>query len=119
MASNYNIHLPERIANKYNKLYWLTIKLHKVSSSIGFIKKCLHLHITPTFAKVNGQFLHNEDKHDAERHIMISHVKRHILDLKEVSKNHISSMNDLRLQVGKLLFHKLYRNIIESSRNYT
>ena len=30
----------------YNDLYWLSVKLHKSSSSIGFIKKCLYLNVT-------------------------------------------------------------------------
>ena len=45
---------PKRIADQCNKLSWLSVKLHKLSANIGFIKKCLYLHITPKFAILKG-----------------------------------------------------------------
>ena len=59
------------IADIYNKFIKVTSKLHKTSSSIGFIKKALHHNVTPTFAKIRGQFVHNKDQLDAERKIVV------------------------------------------------
>ena len=47
---NTQINLPKRIAEYYNKLYWLTIKLHNTAASIGFIKKAFYAHAAPKFA---------------------------------------------------------------------
>ena len=59
------------IADIYNKFIKVTSKLHKTSSSIGFIKKALHHNVTPTFAKIRGQFVNNKDQLDAERKIVV------------------------------------------------
>ena len=53
------------IADIYNKFIKVTSKLHKTSSSIGFIKKALHHNVTPTFAEIRGQFVNNKDQIDA------------------------------------------------------
>ena len=50
---------------------YTTDLLHKTSSSIGFIKKALHHNVTPTFAKIRGQFVNNKDQLDAERKIVV------------------------------------------------
>ena len=42
-------------------------KLHKSSSSRAFIKKALYQNVTPTFAKVKGQFLNGNVKLNAEK----------------------------------------------------
>ena len=72
------------IADIYNKFIKVTSKLHKTSSSIGFIKKALHHNVTPMFVKVRGQFVNNKDQLDAERKLIISHLIKHYLKLKEI-----------------------------------
>ena len=57
---NTPLNFPKRIAEYYNKLYWLTIKLHNTAASIGFIKKALYAHVTPKFAQIKGQFVNAE-----------------------------------------------------------
>ena len=66
----------------------VTSKLHKILSSIGFIKKALHYSVTPTFPKIGGQFLNNKDQLDAEQKLMISHLTQHDLKLKEITIKH-------------------------------
>ena len=72
------------IANIYNKFIKVTSKLRKKSSSTGFIKKALHHNVTLTFAKIRGQFVNNKDQLDAERKLIISHLIKHYLKLKEI-----------------------------------
>ena len=42
----------------------------------------------PKFAILKGPFINDEDKKQAERKIMVSHVNKHILDLKEIVNQH-------------------------------
>ena len=67
MANLLNFKLPKRITVLHSDLYWLSVKLHKSSSSIGFIKKCLYLNVIPKFATLRGQFLNKNERHAAER----------------------------------------------------
>ena len=60
---NTPIKFPTRITEYYNKLYWLTIKLHNTAASIGFIKKALYAHFSPTFAQIKGKLVNDEEKH--------------------------------------------------------
>ena len=85
---NTQINLPKRTTEYYNKLYWLTIKLHNTAASIGFIKKALCTHITPKFAQIKGQFVNDEEKHQVERRLMLSHISKHAKCLKEMTKEH-------------------------------
>ena len=63
ICQNTQINHPKRIAEYYNKLYWLTIKLHNTTASIGFIKKALYALVTPKFAQIKKQFVNDEEKH--------------------------------------------------------
>ena len=76
------------IADIYPKFIKVTSKLHKILSSIGFIKKALHYSVTPTFPKIGGQFVNNKDQLDAEQKLMISHLTQHDLKLKEITIKH-------------------------------
>ena len=76
------------IANIYNKFIKVTSKLHKTSSSTGFIKKALQHDVAQRFAKIRGQLLNNKNQLDAERKLMISHIARHDLKLKEITSKH-------------------------------
>ena len=83
MANLLNFKLPETTAVLYNNLYWLSMKLHKSSSSIGFIKKCLYLNVIPKFATLRGKFLSKNERHATERNLLVSHSMKHINDLKQ------------------------------------
>ena len=83
MANLLNFKLPETTAVLYNNLYWLSMKLHKSSSSIGFVKKCLYLNVMPKFATLRGKFLSKNERHATERNLLVSHSMKHINDLKQ------------------------------------
>ena len=83
MANLLNFKLPEPTAVLYNNLYWLSMKLHKSSSSIGFVKKCLYLNVMPKFATLRGKFLSKNERHATERNLLVSHSMKHINDLKQ------------------------------------
>ena len=90
MANLLNFKLPKRIAVLYNDLYWLSVKLHKSSSSIGFIKKCLYLNVIPKFATLRGQILSKNERYAAERNLLIWHSTKHINTTKELmNSNHL------------------------------
>ena len=57
-------------------------KQHQATSSIGFIRKSLHNHITPKFALVKGQFVNQEDRTLVEQQIMATHMMQYIDKLK-------------------------------------
>ena len=79
-----SIHLPKRIANVFFKLLKVTKNLYQSAGSIAFIGKCLHLHVTPNFAVVNGQFTNDEDKFQVERYVMASHLTEHLEKMKSL-----------------------------------
>ena len=63
MANYSFIHtLPRRIASIYYNLKSTISKVQRTASSIGFIQLALVHGITPTFAKVSGQFINVKDK---------------------------------------------------------
>ena len=76
------ITIPKRIADIYNKLYKETSKLHKTSASIGFIKKALYHQVCPKFAQIKAQYINKEDQEQAERKLMLQHLNKHIVDMK-------------------------------------
>ena len=73
----------EDIVRLHNSLHKIILKLHKSSSSIGFILKCLFKKVTPKFTKVKGQFLRKADTWEAEKAILKSHLSSHYQDLHE------------------------------------
>ena len=102
------------IADIYNKFIKVTSKLHKTSSSIGFIKKALHHNVTPTFAKIRGQFVNNKDQLDAERKLMISHLTQHDLKLKEITNKHRTLGQELVKKVGSIRYKILLKHVSSS-----
>ena len=60
------INFPTRTIEYYNKLYWLTMKLHNTAASTGFIKKALYTHLAPKFAQIEGQLDNGKGKYQAE-----------------------------------------------------
>ena len=73
---------------EYYKLSLLAKKLHNIAASIEFIKKALYPHVAPKFAQIKGQFVNDEEKHQAERRLMLSHVYKHTKWLTEITKHH-------------------------------
>ena len=92
------------------------MKLHKSSSSIGFIKKCLYLNIIAKFATLRGQFLNKNESHAAEQNLLISHSTKHVNDLKQLLLKHHKRTDQLKSSTGFLLFYKLISNILRTSR---
>ena len=91
-------------AEIYNKLYNTTSKLHKSASSIGFIKKPLYHKVTPKFAQINSQFINKQDQIDAEQKLMLSHLNRHVLTLKELRHKLKQLDSDLLEQVCEVCY---------------
>ena len=71
-----------RITDIYNKLHSITSKLHKTASSIGFIKKALHNNVIPKLAQIKEQLVNRYVHIQAEQKLMLSHLNRHVCNLK-------------------------------------
>ena len=59
--------VPKHIADDYYKLKSTSSEMQRAASSIGLIQQALFHQVTPTFAKVKGQFLRNKDKYNSEK----------------------------------------------------
>ena len=54
----------------------------------ALVKKARHQKVTSKFAKIVGQITGKQDQTDAVRKLMPSHLNRHLLTLKELTKKH-------------------------------
>ena len=76
-----------RIANICNKIYIVTCKLHKTTSSIGLVKKAIHNNVILKFAQIKGQFVNRYEHIQVGRKPMLSHLNRNVSNLKiQISK---------------------------------
>ena len=117
MASYYLIRkLPRHIVGEYYKLRSLSSKIQRTSSSIGFIYKAIYHEVTPTFAKVKGQFVNMKDKYKAEKSILQSHLTAHKHNLKDLCIKHTVFSESLKNKVGMVLFNCIYSLMLRSSR---
>ena len=92
----------EDIVRLHNSLYKIVLKLHKSSSSIGFILRCLFKKFTPKFAKVQGKFLRKADIWEADKAKMKSHLSSHYQDLHEqcnLLQNQCSSLTNKTIAI--------------------
>ena len=112
----YNI-LYKRVAINYNKLRKVISKLHKTSSSIAFIKEALYNNITPTFAKIKGQFLNNKTVKDSEQTLMKNHMNSHYNKLKDLKYEYNFLKSKISSKIGKVFTTVLIRSIERSLQN--
>ena len=91
--------LPRHIAIDYYKLKSLSSKIQKAASSIGFIQHALFHEVTPTFAKVRGQFINHKDRYNAVKSILNSHILEHRKNLKKLSYSHLHIRTILRNKI--------------------
>ena len=104
-----------RIAEIYNKLDNTTSKLHKSGPSIGLKKKAPYHKVTQKFAQISGQFINKQDQIDAERKLMLSHLNRHVLTLKELSHKLSQLDKNLLEQVCQVRFKSLKKRLLNIS----
>ena len=106
--------LYNRVAANYNNLRKIISKLHKLSSSVGFIKKSLFNNITPTFAKVKGQFINKNTKLNAEKEVMKNHLSKHYNDIRDLKLQYNFIEKEIQSGIG-VIFTKVLIRYIESS----
>ena len=106
--------LYKRVAANYNKIKRIISKLQKSSSSVGFIKKSLFNNITPTFAKVNGQFINDNTKVNVEKEVMKSHLNKHYNDIRDLRLQYNYTKNEIQSNIG-VIFTKVLIKSIERS----
>ena len=89
-------------------------KLHKSSSSVAFFKKALHNNITPTFAKIKGQFSNTNTKSNAEKDLMRGHINKHYNDIRLLRLDYCELKKQLQLLVGNTFTSILLKSIEKS-----
>ena len=104
--------LPRHVAVNYLKLKSYTSKIQRTASSIGFIRKSLHISIVPTFAKVKGQFIESKDQIKAEEGVLKSHLLNHKKNFQYLLNCHKHLSNEIFQQVGSVLYKSTKRNIL-------
>ena len=104
MANMYIIQkLPRRIANKYFILRNTISKIQKTAASIGFIKKSLHCNVTPTFAKITGNFINKSARKKSEAILLRSHLSEHYANLRRLAYTQTNITDELIRSSGKIL----------------
>ena len=103
--------LPKRVAELYKELKNITLKLHRTSGSIGFIKKALHHEVTPTFAQVKGNFININDRFKSEKSILLSHLNDYVCSYKPLISKHHYLLIKLKDECGTLLIAAVLRPI--------
>ena len=103
--------LPDRVAVHFIQLKRITSKMHKTSSSIAFIKKAIHNAVTPTFAKVKGQFINKKDQLISEKFIMKSHLNKHYKTLHHLIEKQRFILLLIKNSAGKLLSKVIHNNV--------
>lgn len=87
MATVYPTNKERRhIADTYYQLRKFKSKVQRKAADIGFVRKALALEVTPTFAKVKGQFKSRKDKWKAEKMILESNLRQHYKEMKDLRK---------------------------------
>ena len=71
-------------AIKINNIKKITSKIQRTASSIGFIEQAIFNKFTPTFAKIKGQFLSENDRIVSEEHLLTSYLKDHVKNLNKL-----------------------------------
>ena len=92
--------LPRRIAKLYQGLFSISSKMQRSAQSIGFIKKAIYNEVTPTFAKLKGQFINDKDRKKAEKDLLLAHLNNHYKELNSLKIRHWDILNLLKLEAG-------------------
>ena len=95
MAQSLTINNRRQVAEPYHQLKKFKSKVQRKAADIGFVKKALHLEVTPTFAKVKGQFKSDKDKWKAEKSILEAHLRQHQKDM-------VNLLNKVKEEEGKI-----------------
>ena len=107
---------PRRIAVVRNEFKTTTLRMQRTASSIGFIEKCLKKGVVPTFAKVKGQFINENERKLTEFNLMRSHLSQHRKNLKKLSLEFDNTKERLTAIVGKALTNLLHKAFVEEIR---
>ena len=83
-------------SNYQSLLKSVTSKIKRTTMSIAFIEKALYYEVTPTFAKVKGQFINLKDQRSTEKKVLLSHLKDQRFRLRRLLEEHLASTEALR-----------------------
>lgn len=114
MANLLNSKLATRTAVLYSNLYWLSVKLHKLSSSNGVIKKCSNLNNIPKLSTLQGKCSSTNERHDAKRNLLVSRLAKCINVFKQLLPKHRKIANEFKSSIRLSLFNMLCSNILRT-----
>ena len=97
------------IADTYHKLRKIKSKVQRKAADIGFVKKAINAEVTPTFAKVRGNFASKNDKWKAEKMILESNLKQHYRDMKQLRRELDAGFDDASNQRTRLGISPSYK----------
>ena len=100
-----------QVAEPYHQLKKFKSKVQRKAADIGFVKKALHLEVTPTFAKVKGQFKSEKDKWKAEKSIMEAHLRQHQKDMVNLLKKIKEEEEKIKIRHSSGYFRYVDRRI--------
>ena len=82
--------------------------MQRTAGSIGFITKCKKLKLTPTFAKVEGNFSHHSDRYTAVKLILDSNLREKCIKLRALNISWFQLKNKIIEKHGRGTFKMLY-----------
>ena len=98
----------------YNKLYSITSKLHKTTSSIGFIKKALHNNVIPKFSQIKEKFVNGHQKFRQKANLCCLILTDMFVVLKIQIKTHYNIDALLILSVSEIRYKLLKKHLVSS-----
>ena len=108
--------LPRQTAKYYIRHKSNASKIQRTTSSIAFIQKALYYEVTPTFAKVKGQFVNLTDQRSAEKKVLLSHLKNHQFRLRKLLEKHSASTEALQNIINSKFFKIICFKVLAALR---
>ena len=103
--------LRRRVAITYYNLKKIKSKVQRKAADIGFVKKVIHLEITPKFARVKGNFASPKDKWRAEKSILEASLRQHYKDMNILIRKMKEEEGKIRDSHSPLFFRFVERRI--------
>ena len=90
------------------------LKLRNTILKCSFYLKALYNNITPTFVKIQGQFLNTNTKSNAEKDLMRGYINKHQNDIRLLRLDCCELKEKLQLLVGNSFASILLKSIEKS-----
>ena len=96
--------LPLGLSFLFSDLRFTTSKLQRTAGNVGFISKCLRQRLTPTLAKVKGNFKNDKDRFSGVKKILNSELREQQQNLKILSNSYSQLRDKITTKYGRGAF---------------